>query len=99
MIAEEAKPATAALGARRSSPVVLVQVQMQMRGRIRQPAGIQKGTCSIVCCLFLNSIRRLPGGMSDWRMAGSGPQWCAGWQKIVEMAGRLEVGIQGRGEK
>lgn len=105
----EAKPATAALGARRSSPVLLVQVQMQMRCRCvvgsgnpqvskGDPKGIQrhpKGTCSVVC-LLSQFVVCLLGGLLDWRIVGSGPQWYAGG--ATERRGQKDCGDGGQDE-
>lgn len=86
----EAKPATAALGARRSSPVVLVQaqVQMQMRavvgsGNLQPAKGYPKRTCSIVCLL---------GGLSDWRIDGSV------WSAVVRSEGKKTVEMEDGGQ-
>lgn len=74
----EAKPATAALGARRSSPVVLVQaqaqmqMQMQMRGVVgsgnpQSPKGILRGPARWSVCLLNSSSVCL----ADYRIGGS----------------------------
>lgn len=85
MIVREAKPATAALGARRSSPVWLVQV----RRRIRKPTRIQRGLDGD--CLRSQFVVCV-GGMSDWRIAG--PATHSEGKKIVEMKGRSAVGYR-----
>lgn len=87
LIVREAKPATAALGARRSPPVLLVQV----RGRVGKPTGITRGLIR----LFAFSICLC--AWAECRIGGSQEQPQRG-QAIVEMEGRSAGGCRDEAE-